>query len=176
MNKKASLDLSINAIIIIVLSIAMLSGGVSLMYQFIGGAEDIKSQMDHKTEMELERLLINEGQMVALPLHTATIERGESHVFGIGILNIHEKDEFWIEITERKAVGLDNDGITVDYGSWLFYNSGKITLEKNQNYKESIMVVVPKESAPKGQYFYNAIIKTDQGQYGNTQSFVVTVP
>ena len=177
MNKKASISLSINALVIIMLSIAMLSGGVALMYQFIGGAEDIKSLMDKKTELELERLLINEGQMVALPLHTKIVSRGENHVFGIGILNIGDENDFILQVKLNKAIDEYNKLLTgTNAESWLFYNDDKIPLKKNEHYKAAIMVNIPKENAPKGKYFFNARVIKGGTQYGNTQSFTVTVP
>ena len=177
MNNKGSISLSINALVIIILSVAMLSGGVTLMYQFISGAEDIKTQMDKKTELELERLLINEGQMVALPLHTKVVPRGETHVFGIGILNIGDKNNFILQVELNKAIDEYNKVMTgTNAGSWTFCNDKEIILEKNQNHKESILVNVPKENAPKGKYFFNARVIKGGGQYGNTQSFTVTVP
>src|SRR3989344_8163548 len=85
---KGAIELSMNMLVMIIISIVILTGGMVLLYKFIGGAEDIKSQLDTRTDSELERLLVDQGKQVALPLHTATVTRGESHVFGIGILNI----------------------------------------------------------------------------------------
>src|SRR3989344_2758265 len=88
MHKKGAIGLAVDVLVIIIISLVILAGGITILYKFIGGAEQTKAQLDERTNQELERLLVDQGQQVALPLHTAAIERGDSHVFGLGILNI----------------------------------------------------------------------------------------
>ena len=121
--KRGAIGLSINTLVVIIISLVILGLGVSLLYQFIADAEDIKGQLDRKTEEELERLLVSQGQRVALPLHTANIYRGESHSFGIGILNTLENNEnFRLIITFSGAYdenqNIITDSITME--EWLF--------------------------------------------------------
>jgi hypothetical protein len=87
-----------NMLVVIILSLVILVGGVAFLYKLIAGAEQIKTDLDYRTQAELERLLVEQGQQVALPFRQATVNRGDHHVFGLGILNIGEKQEFHIKV------------------------------------------------------------------------------
>jgi hypothetical protein len=189
-NKKAAIGLAINTIVIVIISIVILGAGVALMRNMIGGAEDIKDQLDRQTEAELERLLIDQGKKVALPLHTATIEAGENHVFGLGILNIDESyywNQFIIDVTASSYI--DSDGITdpafggTDPMLWVLYDPGPVTVNENEHQSEAIQVNPP-EDTPKGTFIFNVVVTytgdpdlaaPNEGQYDNTKKFYVTV-
>ena len=102
--KKGALGLSVETLVIIIISLVILSAGITLIYQFISGAEDIKAQLDQKTQEELDRLLVTQGKKVALPMHVATIRRGESHVFGIGILNTFDENNLRNNLVSDRSI------------------------------------------------------------------------
>lgn len=173
--KKGAIALSINMLVVVIISLVILGAGVSLLYKFIGGAEELKRSLDQRTNEELDRLLINQGQQVALPRSTAEVFRGDEHVFGIGILNIDSRKEFSIEV--HFSTGVDESGNkidAVDETEWLLYNSEEFSLEQNENQKEAILVIVP-NNVVKGQYIFNAKVYSENEQYGNTQKMVVVV-
>jgi len=181
MKKRGAIGLSVNVLVVIIISLVILVGGITLLYKFIGGAEEIKAELDQKTTEELERLLVGQGKKVALPLHVATVQRGDSHVFGIGIMNMKENAEtFVIRITLKKVAdeGLNDITQQVDQGAvvkWVLYNPAGIQVLPNDHHKESILVNVPKE-AVKGQYIYTATVYDSANQvYGNPQKFFVNV-
>ena len=191
-NKKAAIGLAINTIVIVIISIVILGAGVALMRNMIGGAEDIKAQLDRQTEAELERLLIDQGKKVALPLHTATVEAGESHVFGLGILNIDVDSygtQFTMEVLYSSYIDDEGNDGALDADdeplSWLLYDSGPVTVNENEHYSEAIQVNLP-EDAPKGTHIFNVKVHYDKekldpdlpifdDQYDNTKKFYVTV-
>jgi hypothetical protein len=185
-NKKAAIGLAINTIVIVIISIVILGAGITLMRNMIGGADDIKAQLDQQTEAELERLLIDQGKKVALPLHTTTIEAGESHVFGLGILNIDESvygNAFEIEVSYSSSFNEDGDDppATYDPLSWVLYDTEKLTVTENEHHSEAILVN-PLEDTPKGTYIFDVKVfqwngvPADHGpQYDNTKKFYVTV-
>jgi hypothetical protein len=185
MDRKAAIGLSVNMLVVIIISLVVLGGGIALVYQFVGGANEIKSQLDLRTEQELERLLVDQGKKVALPLHTATVQGGGEHVFGLGILNIGTVDDnmFTVEVTLSKAV--DDKGITIPdidnsaiVNEWVLYNEDEIKIDEHEHHFESILVAVP-TTAQKGKYIFNAKVSGMQSsvdeKYGTTQKFIVTV-
>lgn len=185
MNKKAAIGLAINTIVVVVIAMVILASGIVLMRNMIGGAEDIKTQLDQQTETELERLLIDEGKKVALPLHTTILFAGESHVFGLGILNIGETDKFFITVTISKILDRNEDDVTSersDYAeSWLLYDSEETTIAENEHLSLPILVDVPND-AKKGTYIYNVEVFDMNFEspdpvlkYDNTKKFYVTV-
>ena len=176
-NHKAAIDLSINLIVTVIISLVILGGGIALLYKFIGGAEQVKTDLDQRTSQELERLLIDEGKQVALPLHTVNINRGDSHVFGLGVLNIGPESDFLITVQLIKVVDAQNQDITAQIeqnepATWLLYNQESIHLQENEAYKEAILVEIP-TTAPAAQYIFSARVISNNEPYGNPQTFYV---
>ena len=177
--KRAAIELSINTLVVIIISLVVLASGITLLYKFIGGAEDIKSQLDEKTQQELERLLTDQGKQVALPLHTATLYPGQDHVFGIGFRNVDKvPHEFKLSVSLSKYVtteGTIEASVTSDaVQSWLLYDSGPFSLAPDEHHQEGIYTTLPDE-ARKGEYIFNAQVLADDQPYGNVQKFTVTV-
>ncbi|MEK6845195.1 MAG: hypothetical protein AABY26_00430 [Nanoarchaeota archaeon] len=182
MAKKAAIGMSVETLVVIIISLVVLAGGMTLLYKFIGGAEDTKALLDSKTDDELERLLADQGKQVALPRNIATIERGNSHVFGVGILNVDSAgtgDSFTIDVNPNQAV--DESGNILDINSeeissnWLLWNNGAITIVEGDHSKESILIKIPDE-ALKGEYIFDVLVYDAQGdKYGNKQKIVVKV-
>ena len=119
---------------------------------------------------------------MALPLHTASIDRGENHVFGIGILNIlPDNDQFIITIEISQVINVEEDDIkssalaASNPNKWLLFNNEPLKIKENENIKEEILVNVP-EDAMIGTYVYSArVYDANNEKYGSTQRFIVTV-
>ena len=180
-NKKAAIGLSINTIVVIIISLVILGGGIAFLNKLIGGAEDIKLKMDLKTDQQLEYLLVDQGKQVALPLHRATVERGDNHVFGIGILNIDpEVNSFSIEVSLSKLLdsggketALSNSEKFAIIEESVLFNTEPLIIEESEHHKEAILVTIP-TNKPSGTYIFNAKVIDQNGeQYGNTQKFYV---
>ncbi len=167
-----------NMLVVIILSLVILAGGVAFLYKLIAGAEQIKTDLDSRTQAELERLLVEQGQQVALPFRQATINRGEHHVFGLGIFNIGEGQEFHIKVTLSSAVNEQNEEIGVtaeEVQDWLLYDAKQFTMAENEHHSKGILINVPKTAAS-GQYIFGVEVLTeDEGKYGNAQLIVVKV-
>ncbi len=186
MNKKGAIGLAMNTIVIVMISIVILTSGILLMKKFIGGAEDIKAQLDVKTEQELSRLLQDQGKRVAIPLNTKTIQAGESHVFGLGILNIDTTAYgtlFSVDIELSKVLDENDNEYTQSLGnnlgiimSYILYDKGPFTLQQNEYETVPILVDIPND-AKKGTYIFNIKVTSDftANQYDNTKKFYVTV-
>ena len=180
MNKKGAIGLSINAIVVIIISLVVLGGGISLLYKFISGAEQLKGDLDKRTADELERLLIDQGKKVALPLHVASVSRGDGHVFGIGILNSQDTEQsFFVNVKLRKVIDETEADITSQVSpqlveEWVFYNTEALVISSGTHHKEAILVNVPNE-ALKGQYIFTATVTMSGVTYGNPQTFYVSV-
>lgn len=183
MSKKGVIGLSVNLIVIIIISLVILGSGLTLLYKLIGGAEETKALLDTRTEAELERLLIDQGKKVALPRHTSTVYAGQTQVFGLGILNIDESRfgrQFTLTVALSKFLDLQGNEISPspDVSSWLRYNQGSLTIEENQHHTEPILVKIPKD-AKKGAYIFNVQVScTGSGPcdpYDNIKKFTINV-
>ena len=182
MLKKGVLDLPVNMLVVIIISIVILTSGMALLFQFIEGAENIKVDLDLRTKEELQRLLVEQGKQVALPLHEAIVPRGESHVFGLGILNSgsNGEEEFHLTLELAKVTDDFNHDITAEVDrnevkDWLLYDKDPLVITENDHREEPILVHVDK-NAVKGTYLFHVrVLLANQQQYGNLQTFIVTV-
>jgi hypothetical protein len=189
MRKRGAIGLPINILVIIIISLVIFAGGISLLYKMIEGAESAKEKLDTKTEGELRRLLEIESKLVALPLHTAYLYPGEFHYFGLGILNIGDVKEFYVVAVPTKAYDEKNVDIdlTCPPGSeedcfpvfkWLLFKDGPYSIQQNEYELVPIGVKVPK-TALKGTYIFNVKVSYlkagTQKPYDNTKKFYVVV-
>lgn len=174
--KKGAISLPINMLVIIIISLVIFAGGISLLYKLMAGAESAKATLDAKTEIELRRLLETESQKVALPLHTAYLYPGEFHSFGLGILNIREKETSFTLDIQPKA--LDQEGNRIepepDVSNWLLFISGPYQLKANEYELIPIGVEVPK-TVEKGTYIFDVKVFAEEAPYGTTKKFYVVV-
>ncbi|MBT4651777.1 hypothetical protein HOC13_04635 [Candidatus Woesearchaeota archaeon] len=184
MNKKG-IELSINVFVVIILSLIMLSGGVYLLRSFIVTSIGVESDLDAMTQEQLERLLVDEGRQVALPFFSAELEAGDTHIYGLGILNIDEDefgDSFSITIEPAAYVNLDGKSGTITdlapFEKWLLYNTNELTIKENQHVEEAILVEVP-NGAEKGTYIFDVKVMhspdNNNDQYDATKKLYVIV-
>ena len=102
MNKRG-IELSVNFLVMLILSLIVFMFGLYLVYQFFGTAVDLQTQLDEQTEKELQAMLIS-GERVALPKTQVNLQRGKSYTFGLGILNtLGAEKEFSVNIIEGQA-------------------------------------------------------------------------
>ncbi len=187
-SRKGAISLAMSTIVMIIISLVILASGIILLNSWLSGAEEIKAQLDSRTQGELERLLIDQGKKIALPLHTATVQGGDGHVFGLGVLNIDDEaygEKFQTDITLSKVLDGQDEDITLSVDelevlSWVLYESTIFLIEENQHYSLPILVDTP-ASAKKGTYIFNVKVTFienlagETGQYDNTKKFYVTV-
>jgi hypothetical protein len=175
MRKKGAISLPINILVIIVISLVIFGGAMTLLYKMVAGAESAKADLDQKTEAELRRLLEIESKRVALPLHTAYLSPGEFHSFGLGILNIAPEASFDITVSLNKAIDEEDEPIIFDFSDWeLLFLSGPYLIEENEYELIPIGITVPK-TASKGTYIFDVKVFKDTEQYDNTKKFYVVV-
>ena len=180
---KKGFQLSISVIVTIIIAIVLLGMGIILLNKFIGGAQEIKAELDERTDQQLS-VLLESGEKVAVPFNTATIRRGDQKVLGIGIVNIFDETDFKVEISISSA--FDNLNEQIDIGNitefenkWVRYDKTIFPLSQNGQYKGPILFTVPKD-APSGTYIFDAkaisnAASPDAGTY-DLKKIYITVP
>lgn len=103
MNKKG-IELSINFLIVLFLSIIILIGGIAFTNRFMNVVEEREATVDEQTKRQIESLLMD-GHQVAVPIDTLKIDRGQHKTFGLGIYNTLEDgtDDFRVAVKFRRA-------------------------------------------------------------------------
>lgn len=93
MNKKA-IELSVNFLVIIIISLAVFIMGIVFVNKIFLSAGKKVAEMDTQTQNELARLL-DEGDKVAMPFFQKTVIHGKTASFGVGVLNQLDISKFF---------------------------------------------------------------------------------
>ncbi len=180
LKKRAAIELSVNFIIIIIISLVVLGMGVYLVNRFVSEAKYIKEELDIETEKQIMSLL-SSGDRVAFPINKKTIAKGHGEVFGLGIFNVlGEEKIFKVELAQ---------GIFIEKGEavsspWpssgpvpVFIASRTSSVDNNEQAVLSIPVKVP-VGTTSGTYVIDVSVKydTDNKEYGTKQKIYIIVP
>ena len=170
---KKGIQLSMNFLVTIIIAIVILVLGILVLRQFIGGAEELKTDLDERTEAQLSNLL-SAGQQVAVTFNTQTIKRGKSHLFGLGILNIGDDppNSFEISLTFKNT---DAPAPYGDPGDWTRYNSESFSIERSEQHSEPVLIQVA-DDAPSGTYIFDVAVTKNGQLYDTIKKIYITVP
>ena len=192
--KKASLNLSINAIVVLILAIVTLSMGIVLTYNIFSKAYKMKTDIDAQTKSQINSLL-DSGEQVAIPVYRIKVKPGRSDAFGLGILNTEASGtDFKVRVME-----VDNDGKTLTSGAnavKVYDKEGKTVsvpqgtdgikiiftpdVDIEPNKQKVLLLVAGVDKDVKSGYTYSYTVKVTKGagagaQYGFPQKIYVEV-
>ena len=171
LNKKGAIGLSMNVLVVIIISIVILAGGITFLYKFIDLSSGEQEKLDQRTAQELERLLTEEGKQVVLSLNSVSLYPNEEKIFGVGVLNVGDYGpDFFVSISfDDRSVEIPNDP-----EKWFLYSNAPFRLEEGGSYKSPVMLTVPK-GVKEGKYIVNIEIIENGQRYGNLQKFTLIV-
>jgi len=169
MNKKA-IELSVNFIVIIIISMVVFGMGLFFANKLFKEAENIKQSLDESSERQIIALL-DSGQRLVMPIDNKVVEKGESYVFGLGVLNILGGTRVF-EVTLSSSLYIDQQGRTQNPPSISleFIEFQRRDVKNNERIVFPLVVRVPRK-APAGTY----VINVDVSQYEETLQITVRV-
>ena len=152
LNKRASLEISIQAIVIVVLAMTLLGLGLG----FIRGMfRNITSTTEDVTEQVRQRILddlITGDKKISFPKTDITIDKGGSSVLTVGIRNkkdtpLHYKMRF------TPISGADGSTFTIENPSWFQFAQNQVyTLPAADSEVRNVRLSIP-TSVSSGSYF-----------------------
>jgi len=177
MNKKG-VELAINTIVILIISIVILGLGIGLLAKVFGTAEQTLPGIDDRIQAQLERAL-STGAVVEIPLSTKTIGAGDLAIFNLGILHdpaVSNTPTFQVIIQFNQ--GLDRSGVPfttpakmidallLPPGPPVFSDTSYDGRQTLASIKANEVKVIPIGVVPRqgneyrgpGQYFYNVCV------------------
>ncbi len=168
MKSKKAMELSINFIVMLIIAMALFSFGIWFAYKFFGGAEKMRTDLDEQTQQQIENLLMQGNERVVIPFNSKTLDKGNSAIFGVGILNvIGETHTFTMQITKDNNY-CDGD-LEIIPGT-----AQPFTLANNQNIVKAFAVQVIKMSDRKCIYSVTVSVKNQTGgNYGSPQKVYI---
>ncbi len=155
MRSRKAVELSVNFLVIIILSLVIMSLGIIIMRQFISSAEEMREQVNARTKQTINDVL-SQGKPVVIPINRKTIQRGDWDIFDLKITNTGDSASFQVVVSFDEAS--DKDNIAISTGLNLLYISDVFTLERDESKPSyAIGVEVPKDAAS-GTYVFNVCV------------------
>ncbi len=156
MRKKAAIELSMNLIVVIILSIVILGAGIALTRTIFGGAEEIQLSLDERTQSAIEDSL--RDSPVSIPFADKEAGRGDARLFGLGVMNmLGTNKEFRFDVQLLRV-----QPSTINTELDILYNTESFPLEDNNVKVSQIRVDVPKD-AETGTYVYTVRVEYLEG-------------
>lgn len=167
---KKGLELSLTVIVLIILTIIIFIGGIALVWKLFAGAEEIKGGIELQTKQQIESLLREGNELVAIPVNTKQAALGSDATFGLGIRNIREQPKtFFIQLNlagvyTQKGQALPHDGPAIErdwLGSFQTYEGISIAHDKYDIVPVTVRAM-PRPDTPKGALVvFNACVCED---------------
>ena len=173
-NKKASLELGIRAIVIIVLAMTILGLGLGFVRVIFKNMEDTTITVTDQVKQQIMDDLRRGDKKLSFPRERITTESDTKEDIAIGVKNTGADElEFEIRIEEQVSGSFVNlDPTTNSPGSFFWDNSDQ-TLSVGES---RVYGILHQSEVAKNTYLYKIIIyDTERGEDYDTKSFFVTV-
>ena len=184
MSNKRGIELSMNFIVILIISIFIFGFGVRFIYTLSSKATELQGLTLGELDDRIGNLICEGSDRVCVGQDKKTIQRGKFDVFGLKIINVLEnKKDFKIELSPPSTTLLgykkDKTEINIPPAIPLIIlpQSRTVSMETNEERNFGIGIEVPPNAVP-GTYIFNIRI-TDQAsgdEYVKVQKLYVDVP
>ncbi|MBW3015719.1 hypothetical protein KY330_04820 [Candidatus Woesearchaeota archaeon] len=175
MNKKAAIELSVNFLVILMLTLVIFGFSIKFIFDLFGGAGGLAD----KKQADLDKLIgdVQCGtKKTCITPSSQTINRGDFDIFGLKITHIYDNpSDYYIKIGCKKGYDEDKNEIPCTSDSFvLLPEDMTISLQKNQEKSTGIGIEVAKNT-PSGRYIFDVSITRDSTTTESKQIYV-TVP
>ena len=173
MNRKASLNLSIQAIVIVVIAFVVLGLGLGFVRGQFSSMTETTISVQEQIKQQIMDDLRTGNKKLSFPAQTVTLEKGNSKDIAIGIKNVRNGDlEFNIEIQTLKQQGSTASAEELASQVEYFYLSGPFTLKTTDAEAYNIKLIA---SGDKGTYLVGLKIFDGDNEVYSEKSFYINV-
>tara|TARA_Y100000310_G_scaffold345531_1_gene466114 strand:+ start:38133 stop:38648 length:516 start_codon:yes stop_codon:yes gene_type:complete len=168
-NKKGSLSLSINAIIVIVIAFIFLGIAIGFIKGQLGSSEETFSDVQGQVKQKIIEDLRTSNKKLSFPTQTITLEKGDSKDIAIGVKNTGGGPlDFTIVVTTEDSQGGSSFPDAIDY----FHDKGSQQLKGKES--EAYNIKITAKGDPDT---YLVKLKIDDGTPNGyaTKSFFITI-
>lgn len=176
LNKKA-VELSMNFIVILIISIIIFGFGIRFISKLSSQATELQEMTTSELDERIGSLVCEGSDRVCIGIDRKIIKRTKFDVFGLKMINILDSQNFDVTVSRPNPPGYakNKQEIKSDNLVWV-PQARSIFIEKNEEKNLGIGVQVPADASP-GTYIFDIKIKTSDGkQYSATQKLYVDVP
>ena len=162
MNKKG-IELSINFLVVIILSIVIVTFSVIILTSIVGKAGELNKMTQEDLDKRIESLQCT--GIVCFAVNYKELERGDFHIFG---LKVFTRDEGNFELKVEQASPA-TPKLLFQPKNYTF------SLDGNDETRIGIGFEIPK-NATSGLYIFNVKILKGTQAYGNPQQIRIDIP
>ncbi len=176
LNKKA-IELSLNFLVIFIISIIIFGFGIRFISKLSSEAIKLQDITIDDLDERISDVVCEGSDRVCIGNERMTIRKKEVGVFGLKILNILDSQEFEITVTPSNPLGFKKDNTPITNPPLLVNPASRsVPIKRNEEAKVGIGVQVP-ANAVSGTYILDVDIKTYDGKpYSTVQKLYVDVP
>ena len=177
MPSKKAIELSLNFMVIIIISIIIFGFGIKFISDLSSSAKDITDITTNELDQRIGNLLCEGSDRVCLGIDRKTIKRASFDVFGLKIINVLDSQNFDITISRPTPSGYAKSKAEIQSDALVWNPKARsLSIEKNEEEEIGIGIQVP-ANAVSGTYIFNVEIKAQDGSmYSNVQKLYVDVP
>ncbi len=173
-NKRASLEISIQAIVIVVLAMTLLGLGLTFIRKQFSGLTSIQEEITEQVKQKILDDLIENDKKLSFSRTEIEIDKGKSEILTIGIRNkkdiiLNYKMEF-IPIS-----GPDGGSFSIENPNWFQYDRDDKELQPADSTVRNIRLTIPSNIAMSGSYFLNFEVEDEFGDVYESKDFFVVV-
>jgi len=176
--KRGAIELSANFLVIIIISIVVLAGGLTLFFKLKDSTQKYVNDLDSQTQDKLKSMMLSNNYRVAVYPSDLELGTGDAKLVGIGITNNYpgpSPTTFDIAISVKyHSDPTASGGPPVHSLETDFYDmsSYTISIEPTAQVTKGILIKMPDSTS--GQYVYTITV-TNRGtteKYGTVQVYV----
>ena len=175
-NKKA-IELSLNFIVILIISIIIFGFGVRFISKLSSQATELQDLTIGELDDRIGNLVCEGSDRVCIGIDRKTIKRTKFDVFGVKIVNILDSQHFIVAVSRPTPSGYTKNKAEIPNDDLVWNPKERdIPIDKNEEKNIGIGIQVPAD-AVSGTYIFDVKIQTSDGKpYSNVQKVYVDVP
>jgi hypothetical protein len=182
--KKASMELSVNFLVVMILSIVLIGVGIAIMMQGQKATTNFQDKVSAEQQRQIQQAL-DDGSLVFVYPTKGTINRGEYFVFSLGMRNELDSEEGKISFCFEVSSDITNReiGNIRDPDIYYYYKNKPLVIKSNDQIFTPIRIIIPKDFK-RGSYLFNVDVKancdsagdgSDASKYGDRQKLQINV-
>ena len=178
--KKGAIELSMNFLVVLIISIVIFGFGIRFVYNLSKGANDIREMSVEELDKRISDMTCESSDKVCVPVERKTIRRGNFDVFAIKILNVavNNDQNFIVQASPASPLGYRKDRSPISASKIIINPASRVVqIERNDEQKVAVGIEVP-DDAESGTYIFDVKIRQSLSStdYVPVQKLKVDVP
>ena len=177
MLNKGAIELSLNFIVILIITLIIFGFGISFISNLSSKATELQELTMSELDERIGNLVCEGSERVCVGVDRKTIKRTNFDIFGLKIINILDAQHFSVTISRPTPSGYTKNKAEIQTDNMVWNPRERdVPLDKNEEKTLGIGIQVPANAEP-GTYIFNIEIKTADGKpYSPIQKLYVDVP